>query len=408
MSQLRQQDSKAASEEMTILSSIIQFKWIILFYLGIILLFFIKRKNVAIQAKIVFLYRTVFGIRFINKLATRFREWIKLFGYVGVGVGFLGLIVISVLMVTSFLQLFTRPEQPSGVSLVLPGVNVPGLGILPFWHWLIAIFLIAAIHELGHGIVARAHNLKINWTGIVLIGPIVGAFVEPDEKKLVKQTDVIQYSVYAAGAVANIFLGLVAVFLMTVVAVPLQQSLVEPVGFTFDNYYQENFPAERAGLLPGEVITSINGQETKTFNEFAQVMIHSRPNETVMITTREKSLKLTAATHPEDQYSAFIGIVDIRNENILKNENYNLINQLLLTLIIFLRWLFVLSLGIGLFNLLPLPIVDGGRMTQTFLKRLWGEQRGNNAYGKIGIFFLLLLILSLLIPFFRWIISILN
>jgi len=66
----------------------------------------------------------------------------------------------------------------------------------------------------------------------------------------------------------------------------------------------------------------------------------------------------------------------------------------------FLRWLFLLSFGIGLFNLLPLPIVDGGRMMQTFLKRLYGKDKGNRLYGKIGMFFLLLLILTLVLPIF--------
>ena len=42
----------------------------------------------------------------------------------------------------------------------------------------------------------------------------------------------------------------------------------------------------------------------------------------------------------------------------------------------FLRWLFLLSLGIGLFNLLPLPIVDGGRMAQVFLHKLKGAEKG--------------------------------
>ena len=64
----------------------------------------------------------------------------------------------------------------------------------------------------------------------------------------------------------------------------------------------------------------------------------------------------------------------------------------------FLRWLFLLSLGIGLFNLLPLPIVDGGRMAQVFLHKLKGAEKGEKYYHKISLFFLLVLLLNLFYP----------
>ena len=64
----------------------------------------------------------------------------------------------------------------------------------------------------------------------------------------------------------------------------------------------------------------------------------------------------------------------------------------------FLKWLFILSLGIGLFNLLPLPIVDGGRMAQVFLHKLKGKKRGELSYRRISLFFLMILLLNLFFP----------
>ena len=64
----------------------------------------------------------------------------------------------------------------------------------------------------------------------------------------------------------------------------------------------------------------------------------------------------------------------------------------------FLRWLFLLSLGIGLFNLLPLPIVDGGRMAQVFLHKWKGRLVGEKRYRQVGLFFLLVLVLNLIAP----------
>jgi len=68
--------------------------------------------------------------------------------------------------------------------------------------------------------------------------------------------------------------------------------------------------------------------------------------------------------------------------------------------------LFLLSLGIGLFNLLPLPIVDGGRMLQVSLHKLKGKEKGEKRYRQITIFFLFVLVLNLVYPWIRGLLGI--
>ena len=163
---------------------ILEYKFVFLFYLAIIIFLIIKRKQVEIQSKIIVLLRTKWGLRWMDTFSEKHREWIILLAYIGVGAGYVGLVFISYILIKNLITLFTTPEAVYGVSIVLPGINVPGLGVLPFWYWLLSIFIIAVVHEFSHGIVARAHNVTIKNTGIVLLGPIIGAFVEPNEKKL--------------------------------------------------------------------------------------------------------------------------------------------------------------------------------------------------------------------------------
>ena len=229
-----------------IFSFILKYKVIILFYLAIIIFLIIKRKKITTQAKVIILYRMKWGLKWMDKYAKKFREWIIILGYIGVGAGYIGLIFISYILIKNLYDLITQPAAVSGVSLVLPGLNVPGLGVLPFWYWLIAIFVIAIVHEFAHGIVARAHNIKVKNTGIVFFGPIIGAFVEPSEKKLQKEKDIKQYSVLAAGSFSNIILALVALLLLNFAFMPLQQTMVEPTGFTFDDYYGETSPFSKS------------------------------------------------------------------------------------------------------------------------------------------------------------------
>ncbi len=385
-----------------VLAFILKYKFILIFYLFIALFIAFSWKRIERQAKIIFLYRTKVGLKWMDKYSQKFREWVILFGYIGMGTGFVGLVAISYILIQNLYALITQPEAVSGVSLVLPGVHVPGLGVLPFWYWILAIFAIAVVHEFAHGIVARAHNIPVKNTGLVFFGPILGAFVEPDEKKLRKDQDIVQYSVLAAGSFSNIVLAVVALLLLNFAFMPLQETMVEPSGFSFGSYVEGNYPAQKVGLEPGTIITGINNQKVSNFQEFSDELAFYRPGDSIIVNAKEKDYTLTLAANPNNEKKPFLGVLSIQNEFDLKAGYETGAGKVLYSIIYwisgFLRWLFLLSIGIGLFNLLPLPIVDGGRMAQVFLHKLKGPERGERLYHKVSLFFLLVLLLNLFYP----------
>ncbi len=394
----------------SLLAFVLKYKFVFIFYLLVVLFLIWKWKNIERQAKIIFLYRMKWGLRLMDTIAQKFREWIILFGYIGMGAGFVGLVVISYVLIKNLYSLITEPAAVSGVSLVLPGINVPGLGVLPFWYWILAIFCIAVVHEFSHGIVARAHKIEVKNTGLVFLGPILGAFVEPDEKKLRAEKDIVQYSVLAAGSFSNIALGIVALLLLTLAFVPLQEKMVTPVGNTFDSYFNGTFPAFEAGIQPGTIITGINGKKIVNSKEFKTELARYRPGESITVNSLDKNYDITLAADPNLPERSFLGISSVKTMFIVKENYEHGIGKLLRTgmewftgmergVLGFLGWLWILSIGIGLFNLLPLPIVDGGRMAQVFLHKLKGPERGERLYHKVSLFFLLILLLNLLYPF---------
>ncbi len=348
-----------------VLDFLTQYKYIILFYLAVIIFLVIKRKKLDIQGKIIVLYRMKWGLKWMDKYAKKHRQWVILLGYTGVGVGFVGLVFISYLLIKNLIDYFTAETITAGASIVYPGMKVPGLGVLPFWDWIIAIFIIA-------------------------------------ERKLQNKSDIAQYSVLAAGSFSNIALALIALLLLNAAFIPLQASMEEPVGFTFDTYVSEDLPFAKAGIEPGTVITGINNQETKTFQEFSEELRYSRPGEEITINTASQDYQIILAENPDNAKRAFLGIQEIKNEAQLKAQyqtpTFNVLNSVIDRLAIFFRWLFLLSFGIGIFNLLPLPFVDGGRMAQVFLQKLKGVAKGNHYYAKVSMFFLLLLLLNLFYP----------
>ena len=283
-------------------------------------------------------------------------------------------------------------------------INVDKVSANLAMYMLFAIFIIAIVHEFSHGIVARAHNVEVKNTGIVLFGPIIGAFVEPNEKKLRKENDVAQYSILAAGAFSNILLAVIALVSLSFVFMPLQQGMIEPLGFTFDEYFGEDYPFEQAGVPKGSIITAIDDTPTSNLNQLSEKLFCSKPGDVITVQTGQESHQVTLTENPSDPNKGFMGVATPRNEFKVKEKYESGIWNILYFALDwwngFLRWLFLLSLGIGLFNLLPLPIVDGGRMAQVFLHRLKGSETGEKRYRQISIFFVLVLLLNLLFPWF--------
>lgn len=377
-----------------------QYKAIISFYFLIVLFLLWQRKRIVSQAKVILLYPTSFGIKFINRFSEKFGEWIKLYGYIGLGVCYVGLIAMLIILIFNIYKILTQPAVPSGLALVLPGVKIPGIGVLPFWYWLIAIFLIALVHEFSHGIVAKAHKIKIKSTGLVFLGPIIGAFVEPEEKRLYKERDIVQYSVLAAGSFANIILAFLALIILSLLLSPAYFFLTQAAGVSYQGYVGEDYPA--AKILPKEgVITYLNGEKISSLNSFMEKTFCLKPNEKINLTVNNQVYSLVLAESPYEKGKGFIGISEMQGKRVLKEEfkKLNWLHFVVLWLVGLFKWLYVLSLGIGLFNILPLPLVDGGKIIQISSHQIKGKKKGEKYFKIIILFSLLVLLLNLFLPY---------
>ena len=65
------------------------------------------------------------------------------------------------------------------------------------------------------------------------------------------------------------------------------------------------------------------------------------------------------------------------------------------------RWLFILNIGIGLFNLVPLGPIDGGRMLKVVLDKKFRKETSAKLFKWISIFFLVIILANVTIGFIR-------
>lgn len=318
---------------------------------------YINRKKIEFHSGLVIL-RWKKGLELIDSLIKNHEKAVRITGYVAVVLGllvcisgFIGLLLCDVLGIKLF-------------SMILPtagGYKYPGpiVGV-PFWYWLIAIFIILFVHETTHGIFSRAAKVPLKNYGIMLFLVLpIGAFIEPDMKKVKKLKIREKWQIFASGSFANFITAAICLLLaFSFSLLPLipavKPHIIEPYGVSF-NETVSGYPAHDVNLTG--VITSINNVEIKTFEELSAVLNNTKPGTEINISTSESNYTIKTVPNP-DNMGSFIGIVS--------PQTFFSYNGWSATILSLFGWLIALNVGVGIANLLPWKPFDGGLMIEEF------------------------------------------
>jgi membrane-associated protease RseP (regulator of RpoE activity) len=377
-------------------------QWTIIFYTAMIMLIFLLRSKIEWQVFGIGMYKTKVGIKLMEKLGTKYRGWVQMLGVIGIGVGFIGMVFIVGNLAHGLWLLFTKPDAPAAIGLVLPGISLPGSAFkVPLITGWIALFTVIVIHEFSHGVVSRAHDIPVKSSGLLIFGPIGGAFVEPEEKKLMKQPDVVQHALFAAGPFSNVLSGGIFLLLAAFVLTPLILMLTVPGGVELDSV-TPGLPAAAAGLEKDMVITAINGVPIVNYSQMSDQLDLVKVGETVIVTADGKDFSVMTVQHPTDAASAkgYMGVIP-QSKRLPKYSGlaFNWFIIALDWFVYFLQWVVILSLGIGLANLLPIGPVDGGRMFQLAARQITGDKdRGDRIWKGTAVAVLAVILVLLIVP----------
>lgn len=383
------------------MSFLAKYGLVILFYVTIIAVVYFKRQKFEFQAKFIALYRTQIGIKLMHWFADMFGPIIRVSGYIGIFAGYIGMGLIVYFIFSGFYKLFTIPDAPATIALVLPGIPIPGSPVLiPFWYGITALFFVVVVHEFSHGVVSAAHKIKVKNSGIVFFGPLIGAFVEPDEPQLKKKNWWVQQSLFSAGPVSNGLLAVVVMVLLLFVFFPLQSGMVVQEGFYFGEV-TEGYPALEAGLQPKTTYNLVNGVQVNNKTYLEEILSGLSPGDELVIANENLSHTIITTNSPDNPENAFIGVLGIYTDFELKAYANKLWFDFVTIISKFLQWVFILSIGIGLANLLPIGPVDGGRMFFLSLQKLIGKKWAASIFSRITALLLMMILIMLVVPIFR-------
>ena len=402
------------------------------------------QKNLGINYELklpLILIHTPFGLRFFDTVANSRLGKI----YASFNIYFMPLITALAvfLIMGSLLVLFSNDSAREGIREIGPQGNllIPGLNpILPWTYGWIGLVVTIIIHEAGHGIVARVYNTKVESTGIVLfLGIPIGAFVNIQQDELNRTTFKQKSAILTAGPLNNMILAGICfglLFLLVSSLTPVSNIQGDETGITVLSI-GENSLAKSIGLSKNSIITYINAEPIEDVQELRKILRDNLGTTIQMQWISEDKKEQTKSVElppsiPESKGILGVTLTDAFFDPGLVLDNYKnlfLTNPLAILMpptlqqslvpysdsmssyyssSIFgpafpiianlLFWIWFINFNVGIFNALPITMLDGGQWYGTLLENKIKTKSKIKPFTILSIVFVIIVILAFTLP----------
>ena len=350
-------------------------------------------------------YSLVYKNKSVNdvliKVLGRTKRGIKVFADLSVIAGFLMMGFAFYFLLNNVSNYFVAPDGFSELTVLIPGVTLTSAPAITYF--LLSIPIVLVMHEGAHGIVAALEKIKIKTGGFAIFIALFAGFVEPDEEEFEKAKKISKLRVIGAGATSNVLFAIVLgaimltnpIFGMVLESIPLFGEVILNTFYELSQgvlilSIMENSGAEQAGLLANDIITTINDVQIYGPADFPVLNPGEMASVTVLRDGQVLEFGLEVMASPDDPERGLIGIM--RDNAIPYNPVMNFIDwtSVDFNISMFLLWLWMISFFIGIINMLPLPILDGGKFIHIIIDKRISDKAVNGVmWGIYGFTFAL-------------------
>ena len=367
----------------------------ILVIFALILLLILDRKNIKREG-IFLIRRSKLFLEKIENFGKENEKIINIFGNICIFISFFVSIFSLYFLVN---LLFVKTKEPT-VQIILPSLPIVCekniFLCLPAHYWLIIILLVAFSHEIAHAILSAANKVKIKSIGYAFLTIIPAFFVEPNKRNFERAKTIQKLRILSVGSIGNFLLAIftiLLIFSIYFITLPFSK---------FEGLEVKVIPNSSAYFanLSGTIL-KVDGKDA-TIKNLREILINKRENESITIETTEGIYKFRLINRT-------IGIIIEREKyyppifEFSKNfYNCFYLKDPIYCFFIynsFVFWLIIISIGVAIFNLLPLKPLDGGKMWEEIFKLIF-PKKYKEVSNVLSIIVFLIVIFLLLRPLF--------
>jgi len=354
-----------------------------------------NQRYISFIASAALLALAFYGIDFLLggfiSASPNMKEFMPIIALIFAVTGFGGLMITMLFAQAAdiIVKMLAGKKPCPGVAPLIPGVEIPNVPIVVPLHAWLSLFIILIIHEGMHGIAARRNGFKLKSTGLLLLGFLpIGAFVEPDEKQVVKANPRKALRLFAAGPTANM-LALFAVQFIIIGSALALSATIEPwaqqvhLDSVDGVYISEVTPSTEfcgssyanpafGAFEPGSKLLSVNSTEINTTGDALKEVAINRYKETSFSLLAPGGEETVKSLEPNAMGVFGFVMEEKAREGFVFPQGYEFYQEAKSLFFGFLYWLFLLNLLVGLINFLPLAAFDGGRIAMILLQPYFG------------------------------------
>ncbi|MFW9809552.1 MAG: site-2 protease family protein [Candidatus Thorarchaeota archaeon] len=328
----------------------------------------LQEKGIDAGMPFFFMWRTQRLNAFLTRMGKKFP---KIFFNIGIVVGFGGMIFAFWIFGDNLIKFFIQPAAAGGVVPIIPGLTITGL---PLIYMLVALAVTLLTHEFAHGLASSKDDITIKSSGLLAFLVLFGAFVEPDEEEFENEaTPQARMRMLAAGSFSNLAWGFVFLIILLNFN-PMISIAYNPPSGAYIYELQEGSPAAQA-LEVGDVIIGLNDTVIANWSSVSLFMVDAGAGDQLTIHTLDGDVTIILAASELNESRGYMGVYGADYWEPKPGWNLFLTPMFVFHLNQVIFWCYLILLSVALFNLLPIPPLDGDKLLSNGLSLIIKDEK---------------------------------
>ncbi|MBN2229787.1 MAG: site-2 protease family protein [Candidatus Thorarchaeota archaeon] len=328
----------------------------------------LKERGIEAGTPFFFMWRTERLNAFLTRMGKKFP---LVFFNIGIVVGFGGMIFALFMFGENLIKFFTQPAEAGGVVPIIPGVTITGL---PLLYMLIGLAVAILTHEFAHGLAASRDNIGIKSAGLLGFLVLFGAFVEPDEEAFKNNTTPQgRMRMLAAGSFSNIAWSFIFLAILMNFATIASIAYYPPSG-AYIYQISEGSPAAET-LQVGDVIIGLNDTVIANWSAVSVFMADAPAGAQLTIHTLDGNHTIILAANELNTSKGYIGVFGADYWEPKPGWDLFLDPMFIFHSQQIILWCYIILISLAVFNLLPIPLLDGDGLLSNGLSLLTSDEK---------------------------------